>query len=417
MTMAAASLGATRTARAPARAGSRRSSYLFLITIVAVLCVAGLVMVLSASSVASLRTFGTPWHYFERQGVYLCLGAVAFFVAQGIRISFWQRLARPLMLVAGAALACVLLAGRSAGGASRWLGTGPYQFQPSELAKLALVLFAADVLARREADKDWVYRAAPVLIAMAACVVLILKQPDMGTAVVLCCIGGAVLFTAGMPIRPLLGMGAVAGLGGYLVASSASYRAARLLSFLHPFSHASTTGYQSVQALIALGGGHWFGTGIGQSLASWGYLPNQYTDFIFAVIGQETGFAGSLVVICLFAAIGVVGTQVAWRAPGTFESLLAAGITAWLISQATINIGAVAGLLPVTGVPLPFVSYGGTSLIIVLFATGLLANVARRCAAPPGAFGPAHATRTAVPAAPARLGRPRRDRGGPGAVR
>ena len=349
--------------------------------VVGVLCTAGLVMVLSASSVASLRSFGTPWSYFERQAAYLFMGAIAFFVAQGIRISFWQRLARPLMFVATLALLAVLVAGRTAGGASRWLGTGSLQFQPSELAKLALVLFAADVLARREGKLDWVYRAAPVLIAMGIFVVLILKQPDMGTAVVLCCIGAAVLFAAGMPALPMLVLGAVGGSAGYLVASSVSYRAARLTSFLNPFAHASTTGYQSVQGLIALGGGHWVGTGIGQSLASWGYLPNPYTDFIFAVIGQETGFIGCVLILGLFAAVGVVGTHVALRAPSTFESLLAAGITAWLVSQAIINAGAVAGLLPVTGVPLPFVSYGGTSLVIVLLAAGLLANVARRSAA------------------------------------
>jgi cell division protein FtsW len=266
-------------------------------------------------------------------------------------------------------------------GASRWLGTGSLQFQPSELAKLALVLFAADVLSRREGKRDWAYRAGPVIIALGIFAILIMKQPDMGTAVVLCCAGAAVLFVAGMPVLPMLALAGAGALGGGVLAISASYRAARLTSFLNPFAHASTTGYQSVQGLIALGGGHWVGTGLGQSLASWGYLPNPYTDFIFAVIGQETGFIGSLVVLGLFAAIGVVGTQVAWRAPTTFESLLAAGITAWLLSQAIINMGAVAGLLPVTGVPLPFVSYGGTSLVIVLFATGLLANVARRSAA------------------------------------
>jgi cell division protein FtsW len=217
---------------------------------------------------------------------------------------------------------------------------------------------------------------------MGAYVLLIMRQPDMGTAVVLCCAGAAVLFAAGMPLQTMLLLGMAGGLGGFVLATSVSYRAARITSFLHPFASASTTGYQSVQGIIALGGGHWLGTGIGQSLASWGYLPNQYTDFIFAVIGQETGFAGSVVVIALFAAIGVIGTRVAWGARTTFESLLAAGITAWLVSQAIINIGAVAGVLPVTGVPLPFVSYGGTSLIIVLFAAGLLANVARRAGAP-----------------------------------
>ena len=387
----------TSSAVPPARV--RRSSYLFLIAIVSVLCIAGLVMVLSASSVDSLRSFGTPWSYFERQAAYLCMGAIAFFVAQGTRITLWQKLARPLMFLAGAALLAVLVVGRSAGGASRWLGTGSLQFQPSELAKLALVLFAADVLARREGKRDWVYRAAPVVIAMGIFAILIMKQPDMGTAVVLCCAGAAVLFVAGMPVFPMLGLAGVAILGGAVLAVSASYRAARLTSFLNPFAHAGTTGYQSVQALIALGGGHWTGTGLGQSLASWGYLPNPYTDFIFAVIGQETGFVGSLLILSLFAAIAVVGIQVAWRAPTTFESLIAAGITAWLLSQAIINTGAVANLLPVTGVPLPFVSYGGTSLVIVLFATGLLANVARRCGPSTANGAPGSRRRAAVPGA------------------
>ncbi|MGA3219343.1 MAG: putative lipid II flippase FtsW [Acidimicrobiales bacterium] len=359
----------------------RRSGYLLMVAVVAMLCLVGLVMVLSASSVASLRSFGTPWRYFERQGMYLGAGAVAFFAAQGMRISFWQRVARPMIFVAAAALVAVLVVGRSAGGASRWLGSGSFQFQPSELAKLALVLFAADVLARREGKRSWLYRTGPVLLVMTTFVLLIMRQPDMGTAVVVCCAGAAVLFAAGMPMRTMAALGVGGGLGGYLLATSVSYRAARITSFLHPFASASTTGYQSVQGIIALGGGHWLGTGIGQSLASWGYLPNQYTDFIFAVIGQETGFAGSVVVLGLFAAIGVIGTRVAWRAQTTFESLLAAGITAWLVAQAVINIGAVAGVLPVTGVPLPFVSYGGTSLIIVLFAAGLLANVAQRAGA------------------------------------
>lgn len=370
---------AGRTASTGVVAG-RRSGYMFLVTIVAVLSLIGLVMVLSASSVASLRAYGDPWRYFERQGMYLCMGAVAFFVAQGVRMDFWQRVARLFMVVAVLALVAVLVMGRSAGGAARWLGSGSLQFQPSELAKLALVLFAADVIARREGKRDWKYQCLPVLVVMALFGLLIMAQPDMGTAVVLACCGAAVLFAGGMPARPMIGLGMLTAFGGYALAGSAHYRASRLTSFLDPWATARTTGYQSVQSMIALGGGHWTGTGIGQSLASWGYLPNQYTDFIFAVIGQETGFAGSVVVLALFAGLAVVGTQVAWRAPTTFDSLVAAGVTAWLVSQAVINVGAVAGLLPVTGVPLPFVSYGGTSLIIVLFATGLLANVARRTA-------------------------------------
>lgn len=372
--------------RVPARRSvvlaPRSAEYLMLVSVVGALCVAGLVMVLSASAVSSLRMFGTPWSYFERQGLYLVAGAVAFVVAHRVSMQRWRRLARPLFVVATAALLAVLVAGRSAGGAARWLGSGSLQFQPSELAKLALVLFAADVLARREGKRDWMYRCTPVLVAMVAFVLLIMKQPDMGTAVVICCIGAAILFSAGMPARAMVGLGAAGALAGTVFATTASYRAARLTSFLDPFAHASSTGYQSVQGLIALGAGHWTGTGIGQSLASWGYLPNQYTDFIFAVIGQEAGFAGSLVMLGLFALLCVVGMRVSWSAETTFEALVAAGATAWLASQAVINIGAVAGVLPVTGVPLPFVSYGGTSLVIVLFATGLVANIARRAGAP-----------------------------------
>lgn len=375
-------------ARPSGAVAPRRLDYAVLVGLVVLLCLVGLLMVLSASSVASLRTYGNPWHYFERQGAYLVLGAFAFLLAQGVKLSFWQRAARPVLVLSGLALLAVLVHGRSAGGAARWIGAGPIEFQPSELAKLAVVLFAADVLARREGKGDWRYRAGPVLIVTCGLALLILKQPDMGTAVVVAAVGLAVLFAAGVPLSWVGGAGALAALSGLVLAVTAPYRLARITSFLDPAAHASTTGYQSLQGLIALATGHVTGAGIGQSMASWGYLPNQYTDFIYAVIGQETGLAGAAAVLAMFAAIGVVGTRVAWRSRTTFESLLAAGVTAWLVLQAIVNVGAVAGVLPVTGVPLPFVSYGGTSLIIDLFAAGLLANVARRSAAP----SPAHKT-------------------------
>ena len=351
--------------------------YWLLVGVVVVLCATGLVMVLSASSVTSLRLFGNPWRYFKQQGEWLGLGAVGFFLAQHVKIAWLRWLALPCVAVAGLGLLAARLVGQSVGGASRWLVIGPVQVQPSEFAKLALVLFAAYVLAKREASPRWRFKAAPVLLAMVTLGALVLWQPDMGTVAILCCIGAAILFAAGMPLRRLAVLGLVAGGGGYLAAKLVSYRAERLASFLHPFAHFSTSGYQSAQALIALGGGHWFGTGLGQSIASWGYLPNQYTDFIFAVVGQETGFAGTVVLLGLFGALALVGTGIAMQAGGSFESLVAAGVTAWLSCQAIINVGAVAGVLPVTGVPLPFVSYGGSSLVIVLVAAGLLANVAR----------------------------------------
>ena len=358
-------------------ATSGRFDYGVFVAIVVTLCLVGLLMVLSASSVSSLQAYGTPWYYFERQGVFLVLGAFAFLVAQRMKLAFWQRMARSLLVVATLGLLVVLVHGRSAGGASRWIGVGSLEFQPSELAKLAVVLFAADVLARREGKGSWSYRAGPVLTVLVVFGLLIIKQPDLGTAVVVCAIGLAVLFAAGLPLSWLGVAGGLASLGGIGLAVTAPYRLARITSFLNPGAHATTSGYQSLQGLIALATGHLTGAGIGQSLASWGYLPNQYTDFIYAVIGQETGLVGATIILAMFALIGVVGTRIAWRAPTTFESLLAAGITAWLVLQGIVNAGAVAGVLPVTGVPLPFVSYGGTSLIIDLFASGLLANVAR----------------------------------------
>ncbi len=358
-------------------ATSGRFDYGVLVAIVVTLCMVGLLMVLSASSVSSLQIYGNPWYYFERQGVFLVLGAFAFLVAQRMKLDFWQRMARSLLVVATLGLLVVLVHGRSAGGASRWIGVGSLEFQPSELAKLAVVLFAADVLSRREGKGSWSYRAGPVLTVLVVFGLLIIKQPDLGTAVVVCAIGLAVLFAAGLPLSWLGAAAGLATLGGIGLAVTAPYRLARITSFLNPGAHATTSGYQSVQGLIALATGHLTGAGIGQSLASWGYLPNQYTDFIYAVIGQETGLVGATVILAMFALIGVVGTRIAWRAPTTFESLLASGITAWLVLQGIVNAGAVAGVLPVTGVPLPFVSYGGTSLVIDLFASGLLANVAR----------------------------------------
>ncbi|MCL6092028.1 MAG: putative lipid II flippase FtsW [Actinobacteria bacterium] len=362
---------------------SGRLDYRLFLVLVVTLCLVGLLAVLSASSVASLQVYGDPWYYFEHQGAYLVLGGLAFFVAQRMKMSFWQRMARPLLIFSALALVAVLVHGRSAGGASRWIGLGPVEFQPSELAKLAVVIFAADVVARREGKGSWGYRAGPVLGVLVFFGLLIIKQPDLGTAVVVCAIGLAVLFAAGLPLSWLGVAGALATLGGVGLALSAPYRMARLTSFLHPGADATTSGYQSLQGLMTLATGHLTGAGIGQSLASWGYLPNQYTDFIYAVIGQETGLVGATIILVLFAAIGWVGTRIAWRAPSTFESLVAVGVTAWLVLQGIVNAGAVAAVLPVTGVPLPFVSYGGSSLIIDLFASGLLANVARRSATLP----------------------------------
>ncbi|MDA8284416.1 MAG: putative lipid II flippase FtsW, partial [Actinomycetota bacterium] len=360
-----------------------RGTFTLLVLLLFVLNLVGLVMVLSASSVVSIHQYGSPWHYFERQVLWLLLGCIAFFVALRTDRRWWRRLARPAMVISVLLLFAVLVphVGRSASGASRWLGTSSFQIQPSELAKLALILFAADVLDRRAARGergDWRYQMGPVLAVTLLLAALVLAQPDMGTTVVIVLIALAMLCTAGMPGRPLAALLAFGAVGGGLMAVAAPYRWRRLTAFLHPFRNASNTGFQSVQGLLALGAGRLTGDGIGSSLASWGYLPNAPTDFIFAVIGEETGLVGTLLMSGLFLALAVVGVRIACGARDRFSGLMAAGVTAWLIGQAVINIGAVVGLLPVTGVPLPFVSFGGSSLVLTLFAAGLLGNIARQ---------------------------------------
>jgi cell division protein FtsW len=338
----------------------------------------GVVMVLSASSITSLQQYGTPWHFFVRQWLWLMVGAGGFALAMRIEYTWWRRLARLSTFVTMGLLCAVLVPGLGVrvNGASRWLGTSFLQIQPSELAKLALVLYAADVLDRRAGQRDWKYEALPVLGVLGGMVLLVLMQPDMGTTLVLVFIAGAMLFTAGLPARVLTGLSGCALLCGVALAKAAPYRWRRMTSFVDPFKDASNTGYQSVQGVLALSHGHVFGAGLGSSIASYGYLPNAQTDFIFAVIGEETGLLGGFFLSGLFLVLGLLGVRITCRAPSRFAALMAAGITAWLVGQAIINMGAVVGLLPVTGVPLPFVSFGGSSLVIALFGVGILANIA-----------------------------------------
>ena len=365
---------------ARAAAPTRTGTFWLLITLVSVLCLTGVVMVLSASSILSLQQFGSPWHFFIRQIMWLSVGAAGFAVALKVDHAKWRRISPVLMLGSVGLLFAVLVPGIGvqAAGASRWLGTSFFQIQPSELAKLALVLFAADILDRRATKGNWKYQMSPVLAVMGVLVLLVMAQPDMGTTMVLVLIALAMLFTAGIPTGPMLLTGGGLAGAGLLLAVAAPYRWRRMTAFLHPFKDASNTGYQSVQGLLALSHGHVLGDGLGSSIASYGYLPNAQTDFIFAVLGEETGLLGGFVLSGLFVLLGLVGIRIACNARTKFAALVAAGMTAWIVGQAVINIGAVVGLLPVTGVPLPFVSFGGSSLVINLFAVGLLANIAQQ---------------------------------------
>lgn len=362
-------------------ANPKPASFVLLLTLVTVLIVIGLIMVLSASSVESLRQYGSSWAIFERQVLWVILGVVALVLAARIDYRRWRRFATPLLVVCLLLLLAVLVPrlGVSSGGSSRWLGVGSLRMQPSELAKLGLVIFGADLLTRRANQmRSWKATIRPLLLIVGLACLLVIKQPDLGTALILICIVMGLLFAAGTSfaaIGTLLGVSATAAV---LVALAEPYRRARLFSFFDPWAHASGSGYQVVQSLVGLGSGHMLGVGLGSSAAKWGFLPNAYTDFIFSVLGEELGLVGALLVVALFIALAVVGIRIAVRSSDRFGGLLAAGVTTWIVVQAVINIGGVAGMLPVTGVPLPFISFGGSSLVIMMAAVGMLLNVAAK---------------------------------------
>jgi cell division protein FtsW len=374
-------------------AGARSSTAILLVATVAVLNVIGVVMVLSASSVASLTDYGSPWYFFLRQLMWTVFGLIAFVFAVRFDYRRWRGLVRPLLVVSVVLLVVVLVPGIGiyVSGSRRWLGAGFLRFQPSEIAKLALLLYAADLVSRRAGElHDWRRVLRPVALVLAGFALLVMKEPDLGSAMVLALVVLAVLVAGGVRKSHLAIVGAAGITAVTFLALVEPYRRARMLTFLHPFADSSNAGYQISQSLIALGSGGLTGVGLGAGRAKWNFLPNAHTDFIFAIIGEELGLIGCFLVMALFIAFGVLGTRAALRAPDRFGALIAAGATMWVVGQAVINIGAVVGLLPVTGIPLPFVSFGGSALITTMLATGILVNVARQ-----GRPTPARATRPA----------------------
>jgi len=370
-----------RAAHAATHAAEAPGTYLLLIGVVGVLVVIGVVMVLSASSVLSLTSYGSAWYFFQRQLIWTLLGVIVFAVVVRVDYHRWQAAVRPLLAISTFLLVAVLIPGVGVyvSGSRRWLGIGAWRFQPSELAKLAVLLFAADLLTRREDelyDSRRVLR--PLLAVMLGIAALVCLEPDLDSTVLIALIVSSVMVAGGISARYL---GMLAGTGvalSALLAIAAPYRRARVFTFLHPTADASNTGYQIVQSLIALGSGGIEGVGLGAGRSKWLFLPNAHTDFIFAVIGEELGLIGTLSVLGLFVAFACLGIRTAQHAPDRFGMLLATGVTVWVVAQAAVNIGGVIGLLPVSGIPLPFVSFGGSSLVFTMIAAGILANVARQ---------------------------------------
>ena len=362
------------------RSAKRPVEYSILLTATLCLLAAGAVMVYSASSAESLlQGPGDPSFYLKRYLIFGLVGlAVLHFLARR-----GMELARRFtgLLLGGSFVLCVAVmvpgVGVTVNGATRWLGAGPLQFQPSELLKVSLILYAAHLLASR----PWTVKTVrglfrPLLLVVGAACALLLKQPDMGTAMVICFAVGALLIAAGTPIRNLALIGAALAAAAMVLAIVEPYRRRRLTSFLDPFSDAGGSGFQAVQALTAIGSGGFFGVGLGESVQKIFYLPEAHTDMILAIIGEEVGLLGIFGVVALYAMIGYAGLRTAKLARDRYAKLLAAGITSLILCQATLNFFAVLGMMPLTGVPLPFISYGSTNLIVLLAAMGILLNVA-----------------------------------------
>jgi cell division protein FtsW len=362
-----------------------------LAVLITLLCVIGLVMVGSASPVISLITYGSPWTIFFRQVLWMVVGIGALLIFARIDYRAWRKWSVPLVGVTIVLLLAVLVPGLgvTAGGSSRWIGFGQLRIQPSELMKLAMVVFAADIVVRRS-DRDAPAKQiiAPVMGVLVLSAALIIKQPDMGTAMVLSCIAFGILFMSGVSLAPLTKVLVVFAAVATVFALGDSYRRDRILSFINPGAHQAGSGYQVWQSLIGLGSGHLFGLGLGGGREKWGTLPNAHTDFIFSVVGEELGLVGAVFILLLFFALAWYGYRAAGRAPDRFGCLVAVGVTTWITSQAVINVGAVIGVLPVTGIPLPFISFGGSSLVINLAAMGILMNIARQERARPRAQAP-----------------------------
>lgn len=370
-----------RTGWRPVMAGTTTPEFAVIAATSAALLVVGLVMTFSASFVEAARE-GNAFSIGVRQLASCLVGLPAMALAASVDYRVWRRWALPLLLLGLLAATLVLVPGIGveANGARRWIPLGPLPFQPSELLKLVVPLYLAMVLDRRWARlragdlRGLLLPALPLLVLVA---VLIMLEPDLETAALVAAIGGLVLFAAGLPWRMIVvGSGALAVFGAVAIATTA-FRRARFAAWLDPMAHADTAGYQTVQGLIALGSGGWFGTGLGQGRGKWLYVPNAHTDFIYAIIGEELGLVGALAVLFLFAALAVAGVRTARRAPDPFGRLLATGITGWMLLQAGMNMGSVVGLLPVTGVTLPLVSYGGSSLVITMVGLGVLLSIAR----------------------------------------
>jgi len=360
-----------------ARTKQRPFEWQLLVFVTIGLTAFGLVMVYSATSASAALGNGNPMGYLERQATYAFIGIVLLVVAARTDFRTLRPLAPMLILSALGLCLAVLVIGPKVNGARRWIGFGPATFQPSEFAKLALVVWCASYLARKPPPRTPKDLARPIGLLVGAFCLLVLVEPDLGTVITIVVMVGAMLMIAGTPLPTLALAFTTVGSLGAIAAWSSPYRRARLFTFLDPWKDPLGAGLQNVQAQISIGSGGIFGRGLGQGIEKIHYLPEAHTDMIFAVIGEELGLVGAAVLMLGYCAFAYAGLRLAIACKDPFGKRLAAGITALICGQAAINLAAVLGLAPLTGIPLPFVSYGGSSLVIALLSVGILLNIAR----------------------------------------
>ena len=368
------------------RAGARESERMrrreldsrLLILVTLALVAFGLVMVYSATSAAAAVGGKDPSYYLKRQGVYAALGIALMMVAQRWDYRRLKALAPMLIFSSLFLLAAVLVIGPAINGARRWISLGPAVFQPSELAKLAVAVWAAAYLSRRSAPRNLHELWRPIGALAAVFSVLLILEPDMGTAIALLVMLAGMLLVSGIPTRVLASALAIAAALGTIAIWVEPYRRARFFAFLNPWHDAQGTGFQIVQAMIGMGSGGFFGVGLGQGIQKIFYLPEAHTDMMLANIGEELGLVGVLAVIGAYALFAYAGLDIALRCKDPFGKRLATGLTVLVCGQAAINMLAVMGSAPLTGIPLPFLSYGGSSLVVLLTGVGILLNIAQR---------------------------------------
>ncbi|WP_028561618.1 stage V sporulation protein E [Paenibacillus pinihumi] len=361
-------------------AKSRSAPDIWLIVSILLILTIGLIMVYSASAVLSFNEFGDSFYYLKRQMLFALLGVGAMFLTMNTDYWVWRKISKPGLLICFGLLVLVLIPGIGVvrGGARSWLGISSFGIQPSEFMKLAMVIFLSKMLADRQGQiTTFAKGLLPPLSIMGAAFGLIMLQPDLGTGTVMVGASLLVIFTAGARLAHLgsLALLGVAGLVGLVLA--APYRLQRITAFLDPWQDPLGAGYQSIQSLYAIGPGGLVGLGLGMSRQKYNYLPEPQTDFIFSILAEELGFIGGMTIILLFLVLVWRGIRAAITAPDSFGSLLAVGITGIIAVQVLINIGVVIGMFPVTGITLPLVSYGGSSLTLLLTALGILLNISR----------------------------------------